>query len=155
MRGAAVAVLAFFAFSAGLPAMASSGAPAAADSGVQAVSLRSIAGWLRTRGAPGFLGAGVAHALGLGGQPLEARQRGFRDASVLRVAQLLPDDSVLFMVQDDGGEVTFYHSTPRDGLRRALLSIPQRGLVLPLGGDEAESKFQAEVLYWEDKAANR
>ncbi len=152
---AALAVLAFFAFSAAFPAMAASGAPASGDIGVEAVSLRSIAGWLKSRGTQGFLGASVAHALGLGGAPLEARQRGFRNASVLRVAQLLPDDSVLFMVQDDSGEVAFYHSTLGAGLRRALLSIPGRGLVLPLAGAEAESRFRAEILYWQDKAANR
>ena len=155
MRGAALAVLAFMAFSGAFPATAASGASASGDIGMEAVSLRSIAGWLKTRGTQGFLGASVARALGIGVAPLEARQRGFRDASVLRVAQLLPDDSVLFMVQDADGEVAFYHSTPGAGLRRALLSIPGRGVVLPLGGAEAESKFRAEVLYWEDKAANR
>ena len=153
MRGAALAVLLMF-------GVAVQGANPAAtgreiDPHLDRVGLRSIAGWLKARGTQGFLGAGVARALGLGGEALEARQRGFRNASVLRIAQLLPDDSVLFMVQDDRGEVAFYHSTPRDGLRRALLSIPGRGLVLPLGGEEAESKFRAEVLYWEDKAANR
>jgi|SRR5690349_11744406 hypothetical protein len=154
MRGAALAILAFFACSAAFPAEAASGAPATLGTGIEAVSLRSIAGWLKAQGTEGYLGAGVARALGLGGEPLKARQRGFRNASVLRIAQLLPDESVLFMVQDDDGQVAFYHSTPRAGLQRALVSIRGQG-VLPLGGVEAESKFRAEVLYWEDKAANR
>jgi hypothetical protein len=149
MRGAALAVLLMFS------ALAGAANPAASETQPDLVSLRSIAGWLKARGTEGFLGASVARALGLGGEALAARQRGFRDASVLRVAQLLPDQSVLFMVQDEDGEVAFYHSTARDGLRRALLSIPGRGLVLPLGGAEAQSRFRAEVLYWEDKAANR
>jgi hypothetical protein len=149
MRGAALAVLLM------CSVLATAANPPASEMQADRVSLRSIAGWLKARGTEGFLGASVARALGLGGAPLAARQRGFRNASVLRVAQLLPDQSVLFMVQDEHGEVAFYHSTPRDGLRRALLSIPGRGLVVPLGPAEAQSGFRAEVLYWEDKAANR
>jgi hypothetical protein len=72
---------------------------------------------------------------------------------VLRIAQLLPDSSMLFMVQDEAGEVYFYHSTLRQGLRRALVSLPGRRLVVPLDPAQAESNFRAEVLYWEDKAA--
>src|SRR5690349_15320328 len=117
MRGAAVAILAFVA----LAALAS---PGSGEPGVELVGLRSISGWLKARGTEGFLGADVAKALGMGEAPLEARQRGFRNDSVLRVAQLLPDASVLFMVQGAGGEVYFYHSTPKRGLVRALVSIP-------------------------------
>ena len=55
MRGTAVAVLAFFAcsaaFCAATPAMAVSGAPETAGSAVEAVSLRSIAGWLKASGS--------------------------------------------------------------------------------------------------------
>jgi hypothetical protein len=149
MRGAALAVLLMFSV------LARAANPAPSETDVDRVGLRSIAGWLKARGTEGYLGASVARALGLGGERLQARQRGFRGPSALRVVQLLPDESVLFMVQDDDGEVAFYHSTPRAGLRRALLSIPGRGLVLPLGGAEAEAKFRAEVLYWEDKAANQ
>jgi hypothetical protein len=154
MRGAAVAVFAFFAFS----CFAATPTPGEEEHAMERVGLRSIAGWLKMHGTEGYLGAEVAHALGVapaGGGQLDARQRGFRNGGVLRIAQLLPDGSVLFMMQDAGGELTFYHSTLRDGLRRALLSVPGRGLVQPLGGREAESRFRAEVLYWEDKAANR
>ena len=94
MRGAALAVLVMLCVSAN----AASGD--AREAPLELVGLRSIAGWLKARGTEGFLGASVAQALGLGGEPLAARQRGFRNASVLRVAQLLPDQSVLFMVQD-------------------------------------------------------
>jgi hypothetical protein len=131
----------------------------AAEAPLEAVELRSIAGWLKAHGAEGYVGADLAQALGLApagsGAALEARQRGFRNAEVLRVAQLLGDGSMVFMVQGADGEVAFYHSTPGAGLRRALVSIPARGVVLPLAGVEAQSRFRDEVLYWEDKAANR
>ena len=149
MRGAAVAVLACIAFS----ALAATPAPTTDAAQVELVGLRSIAGWLRAHGAEGTLGADVAQALGIGEAALDARQRGFRNASVLRIAQLLPDESVLFMVQGGEGEVYFYHSTPRRGLVRALVSIPGRQLVLPLDAAEAEANFRSEVLYWEDKVA--
>jgi hypothetical protein len=154
MRGAAVAILAFFAFS----SFAAAPPAGSVDQALEQAELRSIAGWLKASGSEGYLGADVATALGIARPPggaLDARQRGFRDGGELRIAQLLPDGSVLFMVQAAQGEVSFYHSTPRGALRRALLSVPARGLVLPLGGSEAESRFRAEVLYWEDKAANR
>jgi hypothetical protein len=152
MRGAAVAVFAFFAFS----CFAATPTPGEEEHAMERVGLRSIAGWLKTHGAEGYLAADVAQALGIGrGEAtLDARQRGFRSAGTLRVAQLLADDSVLFMVQAADGEVYFYHSTLRGGLRRALLSIPGRGAVLPLRGAQAEANFRSEVLYWEDKAAN-
>ena len=136
-------------------ALAALAAPGSGEPGVELVGLRSISGWLKARGTEGFLGADVAKALGMGGAPLEARQRGFRNDSVLRVAQLLPDASVLVMVQGAGGEVYFYHSTPKRGLVRALVSVPGQQAVVPMGPMEAEDGFRAEVLYWEDKAANR
>lgn len=154
MRGAAVAVFAFFAFS----CFAASPAPGAEGNAVELVGLRSIAGWLKAHGAEGYLGTDVARALGIaaaGGGVLDARQRGFRNGEALRIAQLLADGSMLFMVQDADGEVYFYHSTLRGGLRRALVSIPGRSAVLPMGAREAQSRFRAEVLYWEDKAANQ
>ena len=158
MRGTALAVLVFFCVS------ANAATPDAGQAPVERVALRSIAGWLKAHGTEGYLGAGVARALGIGhgdatldapSASLRARQRGFRNAEALRVAQLLPDGSMLFMVQAADGEVTFYHSTPADGLRQALVSVPRRGLVVPLAQAEAQSRFLAEVLYWEDKAANR
>ena len=155
MRGVAVAVFALFAFS----CLAATPAPGTENTAVELVGLRSIAGWLRAHGTEGYLGTDVARALGIApaaaGGLLDARQRGFRNGEVLRIAQLLPDGSMLFMVQDADGEVSFYHSSPRDGLRRALLSLPGRGLVLPIAPAEAQARFQAEVLYWEDKAVNR
>ena len=161
MRGTAVAVLAAFvtsvALSAAFSALAAAPRPAADEARVELVGLRSIAGWLKEKGTEGYLSPEVAEALGIGHgeDALDARQRGFRNAATLRIVQLLPDDSMLFMVQAADGEVYFYHSTLRAGLRRALLSIPGRQLVVPLGRAEAESNFRAEVLYWEDKAANQ
>jgi hypothetical protein len=129
---------------------------AAEDGKIERVGLRSIAGWLKAQGTEGYVGADVAQALGLGrgGAALDARQRGFRNADVLRIAQLLPDESMLFMVQGADGEVYFYHSTSHRGLVRALVSIPARNAVLPLAPAEARANFRAEVLYWEDKAAH-
>ena len=158
MRGAAAAVFAAFVTLVAFPCCAASPAPGSEGNALEAVGLRSIAGWLKARGTEGYLGADVARALGIAaaaGGALDARQRGFRNGEALRIAQLLPDGSMLFMVQDAHGEVYFYHSTLRGGLRRALVSIPGRSAVLPMGATEAQSRFRTEVLYWEDKAANR
>ena len=152
MRGVVFAVLVLVC----TPVLPAAPGPAPGEPALELVTLRSIAGWLKAHGTEGFLGADVAQALGIeaaGGAALDARQRGFRNAAVLRIAQLLPDSSMLFMVQDQAGEVYFYHSTLRQGLRRALVSLPGRRLVVPLDPAQAESNFRAEVLYWEDKAA--
>ena len=113
--------------------------------------LQSIAGWLKVRGVPGFLGADVADAMGitrLGGEArIDAMQRGFRDDKVLRIAQVIEGDTLLFMVQSTD-EVVFYVSSVRGGLRKAVVSTP--GGVNPLAG--AEASFRREVLYWQDKA---
>ena len=151
MRGAILAVLACIC----MTAVASSPAPTKAVA-VEATGLRSIAGWLKAHGAEGFLGADVADAMGIArdaeAKLIAARQRGYRDDQVLRIAQLIDSDTLLFMVQGPG-EIYFYLSTVRDGLRRALVSIPGREAVAPLEAGEAESNFRREVLYWEDKAA--
>jgi hypothetical protein len=73
---------------------------------------------------------------------------------VLRIAQVPADerrDFLLFMVQRPDGEVYFYHSTVREGLKKAFLSIPGNKMVVPLEPDEAQSGFQHEVAYWQDK----
>jgi hypothetical protein len=149
MRALLAAVLAC----ACIGALASSAAPMPP---VEATGLRSIAGWLKANGAEGFLSAEVADAIGVpraaGVDLIAARQRGFRDAGVLRVAQSLDGDYLLFMVQSPG-EVYFYLSTVQGGLRKAMVSLPERGAVSPLEAGEAETNFRREVLYWEDKAA--
>ena len=136
-----------------IAAAASSSAPVAP---VEVTGLRSIAGWLKTHGAEGFLAAEVADAMGIPRAAttdlIAARQRGFREADALRIAQFVEGDYMLFMVQTPD-EVYFYLSTVRDGLRKALVSIPSREAVTPLGAAEAEANFRREVLYWEDKAA--
>jgi hypothetical protein len=122
------------------------------------VSLRSIAGWLRQSGRDGFVGADVADAMGIPRlqteELLEARQRGFRNEDVLRIAQISADekrDFLLFMVQRPDDQVYFYFSTLREGLKKAFVSIPSRNLVLPLDRLEAESYFRQEVRYWGER----
>src|SRR5919204_966853 len=154
MRGAISALLACVCLACVcISAAASTGAPVAP---LESVGLRSIAGWLKVHGTDGFLGADVADAIGIphesGADLIAARQRGFRDAEVLRIAQLVDGEYLLFVVQAPG-EVYFYLSTVRGGLRKALVSLPDRESVTPLEASEAESNFRRELLYWEDKAS--
>jgi hypothetical protein len=147
MRGWLAAVLACV-------CMSAVATPAAPTKPVESTGLRSIAGWLKAQGAEGFLGADVADAIGIPRSAdvelIAARQRGFRDEQVLRIAQVIDGDYLLFMVQGPA-EVYFYLSTVREGLRKALVSIPGQEAVAPLEPAEAESNFRREVLYWEDK----
>jgi len=149
MRGAVLAVLACMCISA-------VAAPAVPATTLESTGLRSIAGWLKLRGVPGYVGADVADAMGIpraaGAELLDALQRGFREDEVLRIAQYIDGEYVLFMVQRSD-EVQFYLSTVRGGLRKALVSMPAREAVTPLDASEAESNFRREVLYWEDKVA--
>ena len=148
MRAMLLAVLASLSIAA-LAAPAMPGAP------VEATGLRSIAGWLKTQGAEGFLAAEVADAIGIpretGVELLAARQRGFRDEEVLRIAQMVEGEYLVFVVQS-AGEVYFYLSTVRGGLRKALVSVPSRESVTPLGDEEAQANFRRELIYWEGKA---
>jgi len=140
-----------------------SAAPGAAEArAIDTVGLRSVAGWLRSHGSSGFLGADVADAVGIrrdaAEDALPARQRGFRNDDVLRIAQVPAEegrDFVLFMVQQPDDQVFFYFSTVREGLKKAFVSIPSKNLVAPLERHEAERNFRSELLYWEDKAATR
>ena len=129
-------------------------APAMPGGPVEATGLRSIAGWLKAKGAEGYLAAEVADAMGIprerGVELLAARQRGFRDDEVLRIAQMVDGEYLVFVVQS-AGEVYFYLSTVRGGLRKAL--VASRATVTPLAAAEAESNFGREVLYWEQKVA--
>ena len=60
-------------------------------------SLHGIAAWLRSNGREGYVGADVADAMGIARgedeQVLPAWQRGFRSHEVLRIAQILTDES--------------------------------------------------------------
>jgi hypothetical protein len=126
--------------------------PGAVLAPVESVGLRSIAGWLKAHGSEGFLATDVADAVGIphesGAELIAARSRGFRDAEVLRIAQLVDGEYLLFMVQAPG-EVYFYLSTVGGGLRKAL--VASRATVTPLAAPEAESNFGREVLYWQQK----
>jgi hypothetical protein len=150
--------LAFLGLLAALPGYAAPVAPAFQQITVDAVSLRSIAGWLRQSGRDGFVGADVADVMGIPRQVsedvLEARQRGFRNEEVLRIAQISADDKrdfLLFMVQRPDDQVYFYFSTVREGLKKAFVSIPSRNLVMPLDRLEAEARFRQEVRYWGER----
>jgi hypothetical protein len=129
-------------------------APGASVAPLESVGLRSIAGWLKLHGADGFLAADVADAIGIpresGAELIAARSRGYRDAEVLRIAQLVDGEYLLFVVQAPG-EVYFYLSTVRGGLRKAV--VASRATVTPLEATEAELNFGREVLYWEQKVA--
>jgi hypothetical protein len=155
--------LAFLGLLAPLPGYAAQAAPMFQQTtSPDAVSLRSIAGWLRESGRDGFVGADVADAMGIPRQVteevLEARQRGFRNEDVLRIAQISADDKrdfLLFMVQRPDDQVYFYFSTVRDGLKKAFVSIPSRNLVMPLDRLEAEARFRQEVRYWGERMESR
>jgi len=155
MRGLLLAVL-------GLISIAVSAANPAprAEPAAEVGNLSTIAGWLRTNGREGFIGADVADAMGiargLGEEMVAARQRGFRNDAELRVAQVSADDAqdfILFMVQRPE-DVYFYLSTPGGGLQRAFVSIPSKNLVVPLSRGEAELRFRNEVMYWKDRSIN-
>ena len=60
---------------------------------------------------------------------LQARQRGFRNDEVLRIAQVSADERrefLLFMVQRPDGQVYFYLSTVREGLKKVRLHSQPR-----------------------------
>jgi hypothetical protein len=127
---------------------------------LEAGQLRLIAAWLKNSGRDGFLAAEVADVAGIPRehteQVLQAKQRGFRTDDVLRIAQVPADekrDFLLFMVQRPDGEVYFYLSSVREGLKKAFISIPSRNLVVPLAEAEAQESFQQEVVYWQDKVS--
>jgi hypothetical protein len=125
-------------------------------------NLRTIAGWLREHGREGYIGADVADAMGIprlqGEDLLAARQRGFKNEDVLRIAQISADearDFILFMVQQPDDQVYFYLCTALGGLQKAFVSIPSKNLVLPLEPLEAELRFRQEVLYWRNRSEAR
>ena len=129
---------------------------------VEAASLRSITGWLKQSGEQGYLGSDVADAMGIprgiAAEALPAKQRGFRNAEILRIAQVPAQGAhefLLFMVQRPDDQVFFYLSSVKEGLKRAFVSIPSRNLVAPLDPMEARAGFLREILYWEDKVQTR
>ena len=126
----------------------------------ETLSLSSIAGWLKRDGREGWLGADVADAVGIPRLAtedlLEARQRGFRTDEALRVVQLSADerrDFLLFMVQQNDGQVFFYLASQREGLKGAFVS--SSGAVSRIEPAEAQSLFQRELRFWESRVAVR
>jgi hypothetical protein len=136
--------------------IAASAAPGSVRS-PETAGLRTIAGWLQSKGTPGYVGADVADAIGIrraeGDKVVDAMQRGFRDERVLRMAQVIDGETLLFMVQAEG-EVYFYLSNVRGGLRKALLSLPTSESVITIDGAEAQASFLREVHYWEGKVGH-
>ncbi len=136
------------------PATLAASAPATGE------NLASIAAWLRHSGKEGYLAAEVADAAGIPRSEAEdslgVSQRGFRSGEVLRVAQISTDakrEFLLFMAQHPDGSVLFFVSTPREGLKRAFISLPHLGAVLPWQGEEARAGFAREISYWEERSA--
>lgn len=165
-RFGVLAVLAMLALPADeVPAAARGAATPGANSYLSALdsaSIRSITAWIKASGKDGYLAADVADAAGIprsqAEDVLEARQRGFKSGNVLRIAQIPADekrDFLLFMVQRPDGEVFFYLSTARDGLKKAFVSIPGSNSVLSLESAEAQAAFQQEIHYWEARIAAR
>lgn len=129
---------------------------------LDSVSIKSITAWIKVSGKDGYLAADVADAAGIprtrAEEVLEARQRGFKSGNVLRIAQIPADekrDFLLFMVQRPDGEVYFYLSTAKEGLKKAFVSIPGKNAVLSLESGEAQAAFQHEIQYWEARIAAR
>ena len=123
-------------------------------------SLRSIAAWLKQSGRDGYLAGDVADAAGIpraqAEGALEAKQRGFKSGGVLRIAQISADerrDFLLFMVQHPEGEVFFYLSSVRGGLKKAFVFVPLKKAILPLDPADAQDGFHQEVLYWQERIA--
>jgi hypothetical protein len=134
------------------------GAPALEALGTR--SLKSIAAWLKQSGREGYLAADVIDAAGIprsrDEEVLDAKQRGFKSDNVLRIAQVPVDekrDFLLFMVQRPDGQVYFYLSTVKEGLKKAFVYVPLKKAVAALDPSEAQANFQQEVLYWEARVA--
>ncbi|HEX5476309.1 MAG TPA: hypothetical protein VFX09_00460 [Burkholderiales bacterium] len=157
----------FSAAAGALTLLAAQPAPAASNADEMPVveslvqgSAKSIAAWLRQSGREGYLAASVADAAGIprleSEDMLAARQRGFRTGGVLRVAQVAADgrrDFLLFMVQRPGGEVYFYLASAAGTLKKAFVSMPRSGAIVPLAAAEAQTNYRREITYWQARAA--
>ena len=124
--------------------------------------LKSIAAWLKHSGRDGYLAGDVADAAGIprnaAEDALEAKQRGFKSGGVLRIAQILADerrDVLLFMVQHPEGEVFFYLSSVKDGLKKAFVFVPLKKAVVPLAPEDAQSSFLQEIQYWQERISDK
>jgi hypothetical protein len=140
-------------------AVSREGTPAGIEA-LETGTLKSIATWLKQSGRDGYLAADVADAAGItrdeSESVLDAKQRGFRSDNILRIAQVPADtrrDFLLFMVQRPDGEVTFYLSSVKEGLKKAFVFLPLKNAVSALALEEARSSFQQEILYWQARAS--
>jgi hypothetical protein len=125
-------------------------------------NLRSIAAWLQESGRDGYLAGDVADAAGIprdaAEDALEAKQRGFKSGGVLRIAQISTDarrDFLLFMVQQPEGEVFFYLSSVKGGLKKAFVFVPLKKAVVPLAPDDAQASFLQEIRYWQERISDK
>lgn len=119
-------------------------------------TLQWISAWLEKSGVDGAMGAEVADVLSIPRLASEevviAKQMAFQSGETLYLAQVSADNRrefLMFMVKEPG-RVIFYLSTVAEGFKKAIVSIPERDLVMPLDRVEAEKGFREVVSYWEE-----
>jgi hypothetical protein len=129
---------------------------AARETRSTADTLQWISDWLEKSGVDGAMGAEVADVLSIPRLDSEevviAKQMAFQSGDTLYLAQVSADDRrefLMFMVKQPD-RVIFYLSTVAEGFKKAIVSIPDRGLVMPLEDGEAEKGFREVVSYWEE-----
>jgi hypothetical protein len=156
-----VLLLAFSATSVEVSAVARGGLGLPGLESLDSGNLQSIAAWLKQSGRDGYLAGDVADAAGIprgaAEDALEAKQRGFKSGGVLRIAQISTDerrDFLLFMVQHPDGEVFFYLSSVKDGLKKAFVFVPLKKSVVPLAPADAQSSFLQEIQYWQERISD-
>jgi hypothetical protein len=119
-------------------------------------TLQWISNWLEKSGVDGAMGAEVADVLSIPRLDSEevviAKQMAFQSGETLYLAQVSADDRrefLMFMVKRPD-RVIFYLSTVAEGFKKAIVSIPERDVVMPLDTAEAEKGFREVVSYWEE-----
>jgi hypothetical protein len=119
-------------------------------------TLQRISEWLEKSGVDGAMGAEVADVLSIPRLDSEevviAKQMAFQSGETLHLAQVSADDRrefLMFMVKQPG-RVIFYLSTVAEGFKKAIVSIPEQDLVIPLDHAEAERGFLEAVSYWQE-----
>jgi hypothetical protein len=130
--------------------------PDARETRSTAETLQWISEWLEKSGVDGAMGAEVADVLNIprleSEEAVVAKQMAFQSGETLYLAQVSTDsrrEFLMFMVKQPD-RVIFYLSTVAEGFKKAIVSIPEQGLVVPLDRVEAEKGFRAVVSYWEE-----
>jgi hypothetical protein len=155
-RWAALSLCAVFFSFAAVSVSYSSVSPAVREVRSAAETLQWIAAWLEKAGVDGAMGAEVADELSIlrleSEETVGAKQMAFQSGETLYLAQVSADDRrefLLFMVKQPD-RVIFYLSTVSEGLKKAIVSVPEQELVMQLDHSEAEKSFRQVVSYWED-----